>query len=171
MRRAALALMLALAAGGSPARAEDAPPFVAEGEIVYRGSAAYDAGHVRGPRVNMTLSKDGTWGGNLLGKDVVLTVKPDRITGAGVNLAVSRTADLLTVEGLISGIRVKVKATRDELVARVGNGQLECTRRPDGYWALKGGPDRVAAIRLKGTADRLPDVPLPQWILALVGSV
>jgi hypothetical protein len=173
MRRS-LAL-LALAAATLPGLALAAPPppgpdapFRSEGEVVYRGSAAYDATRVRGPSVNMAVTRDGKWGGNLLEKDVMLTVTPERISGAGVNLVVSRDAKSLSVEGLVSGIRVRVKATQDTFVGRVGNRQIECTRGADGYWHLSGG---VAAIRFKGTADRMPDVPMPQWIFAVIGAI
>src|SRR5512137_3050413 len=104
-----------------PALAVPAESFTPIGEVQFRASAAYDAEHVRGPQVNLSLTKDGRWGGNLLAKDVMLDVKPDRISGAGVNLVVTRDAGKLSVEGMISGIRVRLAATRDSLVGRVGN--------------------------------------------------
>jgi len=173
MRRSHLILALVLAAAALPARAaEPEAPFVAAGEVDYnRGSAAYDATRVRGPSVNMSVTKDGRWGGNLLTKDVMLKIEPDRISGAGVNLVVKRDAKTLSVEGLISGIRVRVKATQTTLVARVGERQVDCTRATEGYWYLTGGATRSAVIQLKGTADKLPDVPMPQWIFALVGAL
>jgi len=160
---AALALAL-------PAAAEELP-FASEGEVVFRGSAAYDASRVRGPKVNLALTRDGKWGGNLLDKDVVLDVKPDRISGAGVNLVVSRDAGSLSVEGLVSGIRVRVKATRDRFTGRVGDRQVEAVRGSNGIWSLSGGESRTAVIRFKGSADRLPDVPMPQWIFAVLESI
>jgi hypothetical protein len=174
MRPFQLILAVVLAGGALPAVTLAAPeaPFVAAGEVDYnRGSAAYDATRVRGPSVNMSVTKDGRWGGNLLGKDVMLDIKPDRISGAGVNLVVKRDASTLSVEGMISGIRVRVKATRDTLVARVGERQVDCTRGAEGYWHLTGGATRSAVIQLKGTADKLPDVPMPQWIFALIGAL
>ncbi len=171
MRRAHVALAaLGVALAGSSLAAD--APFVAEGEVLYqRGSAAFDAGHVRGPHVNLALTKDGRWGGNLLDKDVVLTVTPERITGAGVNLVVKRDAKELSVEGLVSGVRVRVKATRDAFTARVGGRQVECNRSADGVWFVAGGSDRVSAIRFKGSADRIPDVPMPQWVFAVIGAI
>ncbi len=155
-------------ASGSPA-GETA--FVSDGEIsTFRGSAAYDSTRVRGPRVNMALTREGLWGGNFLSKDVVLKVTPDRISGAGVNLVVSRDAKTISVEGLIDGTRVRVEATRDSFVARVGNRQLECTRGPGGIWSLSGQSD-IAAIYFKGNAGRMPDVPVPQWIFAVIGAL
>jgi hypothetical protein len=174
VRSSQLLLALAVAAGTLPAVTLAAPeaPFVADGEVDYnRGSASYDATRVRGPSVNMSVTKDGRWGGNLLTKDVMLEIKPDRISGAGVNLVVKRDASSFSVEGMISGIRVRVKATRNTLVARVGQRQVDSTRGEEGYWHLTGGATRTAVIQLKGTADKLPDVPMPQWIFALIGAL
>jgi hypothetical protein len=151
------------------AAAEPEAPFVSVGEIVYRTSAAFDATRVRGPNVNMSLTKDGRWGGNLLTKDVMLKVTPDRITGAGVNLVVKQDANTVSVEGLISGIRVRVKATAKDFVGRVGERQVECGREPDGYCYMSGG--RTSSMHFKGTAAKWPDVPMPQWIFAVIGAI
>jgi hypothetical protein len=160
-----------LAASSLPGAAQEETPFKSTGEVEYRTTAAYDATRVRGPKVNMALTRDGKWGGSLQGQDVLLEVKPDRISGAGVNLVVSQDATTVSVEGLLSGIRVRVKATKDSFVGRVGDRQVECVRRADGYWILSGGPSNIAAIRFKGTADRTPDVPMPQWIFAVIGAI
>jgi hypothetical protein len=170
MRRSRLILALALAAAALPARAaEPEAPFVSTGEIVYRTSAAYDATRVRGPNVNMAVTKDGRWGGNLLTKDVMLKIAPDRISGAGVNLVVKQDATSVSVEGMISGIRVRVKATATTFVARVGERQVECGREADGYCYMSGG--RSSSMHFKGTANRWPDVPMPQWIFAVIGAI
>ncbi len=170
MRPLQMIAALALFAGSLPARAADPEaPFVASGEVVYRTSAAYDATRVRGPNVNMAITRDGRWGGNLLSKDVVLQVTPDRITGAGVNLVVKQDAASLSVEGMISGIRVRFKATAKDFVGRVGNRQVECGREPDGYCYLLGG--RTSSMRFKGTANKWPDVPMPQWVFAVIGAI
>ena len=170
MRFALVSVVLALVAVASPSLAADKEgPFVSTGEIVYRTSAAYDATRVRGPNVNMAITKDGRWGGNLLAKDVMLKIAPDRITGAGVNLVVKQDADSLSVEGMISGIRVRVKATATTFVGRVGNDQVECGREPDGYCYLSG--SRTNTMHFKGTAKQWPDVPMPQWIFAVIGAI
>jgi hypothetical protein len=168
---AALAVALASVTVPTAARAAGDAPFVADGEIQFRASAAYDATRVRGPYVNMALTRDGQWGGNVLGKDMVVDVKPGRIAGSGINLKVTRDATSISVEGTVDAKRVVVQATKDSLRARVGNRQIECTRRPDGYWYLTGGATGIAAIRMKGSADRLPEVPMPQWIFAVIGAV
>jgi hypothetical protein len=174
MRPSLVTVALAVAACSLPVAAGEPggeAPFVSQGEVQYRTSAAYDATRVRGPKINMALTRDGRWGGNVLNKDVLLEVTPGRISGAGVNLVVSRDAKTISVEGLFAGIRVRVKASRESFVARVGDRQIESTRSPDGIWALTGGASRVAVIRFKGTADRMPDVPMPQWILAVIGTI
>ena len=170
MRQLQMIVALALVAGALPARAADPEsPFVASGEVVYRTSAAYDATRVRGPNVNMAVTKDGRWGGNLLAKDVMLKATPEKITGAGVNLVVKQDATTVSVEGMISGIRVRVKATATTFVGRVGNRQVECGREPDGYCYMSGG--RTSSMHFKGTANRWPDVPMPQWIFAVIGAI
>ncbi len=163
-------LAVSLLVAALPARAADPnAPFTATGEIVYRTSAAFDATRVRGPNVNMAVTKDGQWGGNLLAKDVMLKVTPDRITGAGVNLVVKQDANSLSVEGMISGIRVRFKATAKDFVGRVAERQVECNREPDGYCYLSGG--RTSSMHFKGTAAKWPDVPMPQWVFAVIGAI
>jgi len=153
------------------AAAEPEPPFVSTGEVIYRNSAAYDDTRVRGPTVNMSITKDGRWGGSLLQKDVMLKVTPERITGAGVNLVVTRKPGSLTIEGLINGIRVRITASPDKFVGRVGNSQVESSRHGEGGWFENAGSGRQTTIRFKGTAGTLPDVPMPQWVFAVIGAV
>jgi hypothetical protein len=172
MRRSqiALALAAALATLSSPAlAAPPEPPFVSTGEVVYRTSAAYDATRVRGPNVNMAVTKDGRWGGNLLTKDVMLKVEPGRISGAGVNLVVKQDAKTLSVEGMISGIRVRLTATATTFVGRVGDRQVDCGREADGYCYLAG--SRTGSMRFKGSSNQWPDVPMPQWVFAVIGAI
>ena len=169
-RMLVVAVSVALVSAVLPAQAADPnAPFSASGEIVYRTSAAFDATRVRGPNVNMAVTNDGHWGGNLLAKDVMLKVTPDRITGAGVNLVVKQDANSLSVEGMISGIRVRFKATAKDFVGRVGERQVECNREPDGYCYLSGG--RTSSMHFKGTAAKWPDVPIPQWVFAVIGAI
>ncbi len=169
MQRRLVTLALLGAALAYPVAADET--FRPIGEVQFRASAAYDAAHVRGPNVNLSLTKDGRWGGSLLAADVMLDVKPDRIAGAGVNLVVTRKPDTLTVEGMASGIRVRLTATKDTLVGRVGNRQVEMSRSPDGYWPVTGGSERIAAIRFKGDADKVPDSAMPQWVFAVIASI
>jgi hypothetical protein len=170
MRPSHLLVSLALAASAMPVLAADPnAPFVSTGEVVYRTSAAYDATRVRGPNVNMALTKDGRWGGNLLTKDVMLKIAPDRITGAGVNLVVKQDKNSVSVEGMISGIRVRLKATATTFVGRVGERQVECGREADGFCYMSGG--RTSSMRFKGTANQWPDVPMPQWVFAVIGAI
>jgi hypothetical protein len=170
MRPAQILTVLALATLSLPARAgEPEAPFVSTGEVVYRTSAAYDATRVRGPNVNMAVTKDGRWGGNLLTKDVVLKIEPGRISGAGVNLVVTKDAKGLSVEGMISGIRVRLTATATTFVGRVGDRQVECGREADGFCYMSGG--RTSSMHFKGTANQWPDVPMPQWVFAVIGAI
>jgi len=167
-RIAALAAAVLSLAG--PALAEEAP-FVSTGEVVYRNSAAFDDTRVRGPTVNMAITKDGRWGGNILQKDVMLKVTPDRISGAGVNLVVKKAGGKLTVEGLVNNVRVRLEASANKFVGRVGTQQVESTREPGSDWWVNAGSGRQATIRFKGTAGQMPDVPMPQWVFAVIGAI
>ena len=165
-----IAAVAALALLASPALAEEAP-FVSTGEVVYRNSAAFDATRVRGPTVNMAITKDGRWGGSILQKDVMLKVTPDRISGAGVNLVVKRKDGKLTVEGLVNNVRVLLEATSGKFTGRVGTQQVESTREPGSDWYVNAGSGRQATIRFKGAAGQMPDVPMPQWVFAVIGAI
>ncbi len=167
---AALAVLSLLAAAPVQA-AEPEAPFVSTGEVVYRNSAAFDDTRVRGPTVNMAITKDGHWGGNILQKDVMLNVTPDRISGAGVNLVVKKKDGKLTVEGLVNDVRVMLEATSGKFVGRVGTQQVESTREPGSDWYVNAGSGRQATIRFKGTAGQMPDVPMPQWVFAVIGAI
>ncbi|MGA8892543.1 MAG: hypothetical protein WB493_13310 [Anaeromyxobacteraceae bacterium] len=168
IRTAALAVaVLSLAA---PVLAQEAP-FVSTGEVVYRNSAAFDATRVRGPTVNMAVTKDGRWGGSILQKDVMLKVTPDRISGAGVNLVVKRAGGTLTVEGLVNNVRVRLEGSANKFVGRVGTQQVESTKEPGSDWWLNAGSGRQATIRFKGDAGKMPDVPMPQWVFAVIGAI
>jgi hypothetical protein len=164
------ALAVAVLSVAVPVLAQEAP-FVSTGEVVYRNSAAFDATRVRGPTVNMAITKDGRWGGNLLQKDVMLKVTPDRISGAGVNLVVKKAGGKLTVEGLVNNVRVRLEASADKFVGRVGTAQVESTREPGSDWWVNAGSGRQATIRFKGDAGKMPDVPMPQWVFAVIGAI
>jgi hypothetical protein len=164
-------VVLSLVATAPALAAAQEAPFVSTGEVVYRNSAAFDDTRVRGPTVNMAVTKDGHWGGSILSKDVMLKVTPDRISGAGVNLVVTRKDGKLTVEGLVNGVRVRLEASANKFVGRVGNQQVESSREPGSDWFVNAGSGRQATIRFKGAAGKLPDVPMPQWVFAVIGAI
>jgi len=164
------ALAVAVLSVAAPALGEEAP-FVSTGEVVYRNSAAFDATRVRGPTVNMAITKDGRWGGSILQKDVMLKVTPDRISGAGVNLVVKKADGKLTVEGLVNNVRVRLEASANKFVGRVGTQQVESNREPGSDWYVNAGSGRQATIRFKGAAGQMPDVPMPQWVFAVIGAI
>jgi len=150
---------------------EAEPGYVPSGQVRLRQSASYDATRVRGPNVNLTLTADGRWGGTVAGRPVRLQVTPERITGAGVNLVVSRPAGTLSVEGTWAGARVVVTATKDSFRARLGDQRVDLTRNPDGSWRQLSVSGEVLPVRFQGSADQMPDVPMPQWILAVIGAM
>jgi len=159
------------AAAPAPAAPETEPGYVPTGEVRLRVAASYNATRVRGPTVNLTLTPDGQWGGTVSGQPVRLRVTPERITGAGVNLVISRTAEQISVEGTWVGARARITATQASFQARIGQQQVDLSRRPDGSWAQRQTTGGVLPIRFTGSADRMPDVPMPQWILAVIAAM
>jgi hypothetical protein len=169
--RLAAAVLAASFVAAPALAAEPEAPFVSTGEVVYRNSAAFDATRVRGPTVNMAITKDGRWGGSILQKDVMLKVTPDRISRAGVNLVVKKKDGTLTVEGLVNNVRVRLQASAGKFVGRVGSQQVESTREPGSDWYVNAGSGRQTTIRFKGDAGKMPDVPMPQWVFAVIGAI
>lgn len=188
--RAPTLLRLAAAAAGllaaAAARAQDVP-FEPSGEVrilawgTMGTSASYDDGRVVGPNVNLTRREDGTWAGDLAGRNVDLEVQDGRLAGANVNLTLSRKGDALHCEGLFFGTRFRFDLDRKKLSARFGDctvdakrskapGQLRgdaaCLRRPGGSF-----PSTArATVQLIGdAADEAP--PLPQLALALLAAM
>jgi hypothetical protein len=148
-----------------------AADYLPSGEIFSRSTANYDASRVRGPHVNMSLEADGTWGGTLVREDVRLDATPKRISGAGVNLVVTRDRDSLAVEGTFRDKRVNLEVTSTTMEGRIGALSVDNVRRADGRWYRNDIPTEVPSIRFTGTADAMPDVPMPQWILALMAAL
>lgn len=159
------------AAAPAPAAPEVEPGYVPTGQVRLRQASSFDATRVRGPNVNLTLTSDGQWGGTVARRPVRLQVTPQRITGAGVNLTVSRSAGTLSVEGTWDGSRVRVTTTKDSFQARLGDQQIDLARNADGSWRQRQVSGGVLPVRFQGSADQVPDVPMPQWILAVIGAM
>ncbi len=155
------ALKLALAAAFLSATALPAAaqpdPFEATGELRFHGygaigtSAAFDAQRLIGPTVNLTRRDDGTWGGDLAGQDMDLTVTATRVSGPNVNLILSRKGDRLDVEGLFFNTRFRVTVDAKRLTGRFGECSFDMTRRRDGSFSGDVGCLRGRAVRPSAT--------------------
>lgn len=181
------ALKLALAAAllaaiALPAAAQQEAPFEATGELRFHGygsigtSAAFDAHRLIGPTVNLTRRDDGTWGGDLAGQNMDLTVTPDRVSGPNVNLLLSRKGDRTEVEGLFFNTRFRVSMSGKRLHGRFGDCSFDMTRRRDGSFNGEVGCIRRGAtfpVTTRATLSFIgqaaePAPPQPQFALALL---
>jgi hypothetical protein len=88
-----------------------------------------------------------------------------------VNLVVKRAGGTLTVEGLVNNVRVRLEGSANKFVGRVGTQQVESTKEPGSDWWLNAGSGRQTTIRFKGDAGKMPDVPMPQWVFAVIGAI
>ena len=186
-------LALALAASGLPATAQTpaakpdpaaapapkaapAPQaaeagYVPTGEVRIRLSASYDATRVRGPNTNLTLASDGRWAGSIAGQAVRLQVTPERITGGGVTLTLTRDNDRVSVQGTSAGARVRIVATKTSIDAQVGRRTFNATRDADGTWRQANQANAPTNFRFTGSAADPLTAPMPQWILAVIAAL
>jgi hypothetical protein len=155
-----------------------AAEFVATGELrtSYGKSAAFDAWHIRGPRVNLTRAADGSWDGTG-GPDMQglhLEVKPGEVRGAGVSLGIEKMADgFVEVGGLFFLDRYSIRISSQRITGSTHGGRcsfdlkrLDPTRF-GGELACGMEITRID-LELLGEAARGQDPILPQVALALV---
>lgn len=188
MRAPTLLRLSVLCAGllaAAAASAQDAP-FEPTGEVrilawgTMGTSAAFDEGRIVGPTVNLTRREDGTWAGDLAGRNVALEIRDGRLTGANVNLVLTQKGGATRGEGLFYGVRFRFELDGKRLSARFGDctvdakrlkapGQLRgdaaCLRRGDSFPS-----NSRATVQLIGDAANEPP-PLPQLALALLATM
>ncbi len=165
----------------TPAPGETKPPgFQADGEIFW---AAQDAGtsvswndfRMVGPTVNMTLDpKSGQWGGNVGSRNMIVTVKPGRVTGDGVDLSVVRKGQTLSIQGMFFQRQVWFTIKPTEIQGTTDGGRCSFDLAPaqkPGYWTGGvgcGGAVVQGLLQLSGTAANLADPAMPQLFFALI---
>ena len=89
------------------------------------------------PRVNLTRRADGTWAGNLLGKNYILTPGEGSLRGSGADLHFVRWDKEIAVLGTLSGIKIRIRIVPGEGL-----------RSPDGkVCRAEGGGDLVVDCR------------------------
>jgi len=161
----------------------------ATGELLFRATgaaavgASFDASHVMGPRVNMAMAEGGAWAGDLDGRNVVLSVEPGHLSGAGVDLHVERQGDALAVRGLYGQHRVDISVTPKSIRGTSDGGRCSydlTAREPRrlagtvGCTTARGAMmPQVATAELKiaGEGAQLSAPALPQFVLALLAVV
>ena len=150
----------------------DGAPFQPMGELLYSGgrSAGYDLYRVVGPRVNISYTKDGKWAGNLDGRDVWLTATPGKLKGAGVDLTLSSEGDKISIRGTWFQRRISLSMSPTALQGRAGVPAYDFTRTAPNLWSGPT-PRGQAGLEARGDAQKFPDVPMPQFALALLAAL
>jgi hypothetical protein len=161
-----------------PAGETQPKDFTATGSVNLYGagsgqSADFSDFRVVGPRVNMSRNADGTWAGNLDGRDMILTVTPGRIDGYGVNLYVFKKAATVSVQGMFGQRQVWFTMKPDEIQGTTDGGRcsFDLTRNAQGLF--EGGVGCVgqvttATLKLSGAAADVSNPVVPQLVLALL---
>ena len=144
------------------------------GELVFSGgrSAAYDGYRVAGPRVNIAYSGNGTWAGDIEGRTVMVTAEAGKIKGPGGTLYVSQEGDQLTIRGMWFQRSVSLQVSPRALKGRTGEmgPSFDFTRTAVNVMAGDTGVGR-AGIELRGEAQQVPNVTMPQFVLALLAAL
>ncbi len=170
------------------------------GEVIFlpQGSAGtgatFDPEHVVGPTVNMALTADGVWGGDLRGRNLVLEVSEGRLRGAAFDVSVERAGDTLHLTGLVGNRRVNVQLSPkrfqgaldingcsfDLPLATPGayQGFLSCPAPSHHTPAVSSAAATTrlptvtsTSLRLSGDATRLDPPVMPQLALALLAVI
>ncbi|BDG05625.1 hypothetical protein [Anaeromyxobacter oryzae] len=147
-------------------------PFEPIGELLFTGgrSAAYSLHRVVGPTVNLTYTADGKWAGNLDGRDVRLTAAPGKLTGAGVDLNIISEGDQVTIRGLWFQRKVWLDISPKKLTGRAGGPSYDFTRTAKNLWSGRTAAG-LSGLEARGNAQKFPDVPMPQFALALLAAL
>jgi hypothetical protein len=126
--------------------------------------------------VNLTRRDDGTWAGDLGGRDLDLQGSEGRLTGSNVTLNYSQKDGRTEVEGLFFGTRIRLSLDAKKFKGRVGSCSLDFTRRgQSGIYRGDVGCLRAARLPNTGKARMellgeaaTPTPPLPQMAFALI---
>ena len=153
--------------------------FKASGEVFFvttggtGTSAAFSDFRIVGPRANMTLDKNGQWGGDIAGKNLILSVQPGRITGDGVNLFVVRKGTTVSVQGMFGQRQVWVTLKPNEIQGTTDSSRcsFDLNLRSPGVFTGGvgcGGTLGMSTLELTGEAANIENPTLPQLVLALI---
>ncbi len=164
----------------TPVSGESKPrDFQASGEVFCDAqgtgtSVAFSDFRLVGPRVNMTRDANGNWAGNLGDRNMIVAVKPGRITGDAVDLYVVRKGATVSIQGMYFQRQVWFTLKPGEIQGTTDGGRcsfdLAPTKIPGTYTGGMGcgGAIRMGTLQLTGTAASLEDPPMPQLVFALL---
>jgi len=164
----------------TPAPTEAKPRnFTATGEVFFYAlagtgtSAAFSDFRIVGPQANMTRDGNGQWGGDIAGKNLILDVKPGRITGDGVNLFVVRKGTTVSVQGMFGQRQVWVTLKPNEIQGTTDSSRcsFDLTLKSPGVYSGGvgcGGNLTMSTLQLTGEAANIENPTMPQLILSLI---
>ncbi len=126
--------------------------------------ATFDDGRVLGPTVNMAVTAEGVWGGDVRGHSFVLQVSEGRLTGAAFEVAVEQEGDTLHLAGIVDGRRVNVRLSPRRLQGTTDGGvcsfdlALVAPGSYRGFLACPAPPSHFMRPRVSGMGGRFPQV-------------
>jgi hypothetical protein len=143
---------------------------------------AYGPWRVSGPGIELRYAGDGTWTGQVSGTDVRVQAQAGLVTGPATRLELVQDGSSLVVRGTWTGHRVDLTVGRLGLTGTLEKGgctiQLRAVETgtfagPLGCPARAGGAatSSEGTLRLAGEALLVPDVLLPQFVLALLAAL
>jgi hypothetical protein len=143
---------------------------------------AYGPWRVSGPGIELRYAGDGAWTGQIAGADVRLQAQAGLVTGPGIRLDLVQDGSSLAIRGTWTGHRVDLTVGRLGLVGTLEKGGCDIQLRPV-ETGIFGGPlgcparpagaatSSEGTLRLAGEALLVPDVLLPQFVLALLAAL
>jgi len=168
---AMLVLACAEGASGSGAAADFQPT---GGIRVASGNGArFNATRVVGPKVQINMRSDGTWGGSIYGNastptPIDATFEGGQFVGSNIRLTIVREGGQTRIFGSVQDRIVRFEVSDTEI--RVFTSSSITTGRSETYVRLAGpgeysGPQ---SLTLEGEAQQMP--PTPAFALAMVGA-
>jgi len=123
--------------------------------------ASFDEWRVNGPRMALRRGPGGTWVGKVGGREVTLTTAPGKVSGAGVELALtSDEKGGVAVDGLWGGRQVHLLLAKDRISGTIPGGKIDLTDMGAGMFNSYQG-----LLQISGPPD------MPQVVLALLGLI
>ncbi len=147
------------------------------------GSAVtYGPWRVKGAGVHLTSAGDGAWTGTWSGGPIRLQSSQGKLEGPGTRLRIEQRDGILAIQGQLGGRGVDATVSRKRFMARLdpagctidlasaGDGTLTgpigCPGSPG-----KGASAATGTLTLQGEAYLVPEVLLPQFVIALLACL
>jgi hypothetical protein len=196
-RRAAVALLTVALSGCTPTAALMTPPPSlrpppGQGDETTGGAAfsagglgssvAYGPWQVKGEGIDLAYAGDGAWTGTWNGASARFTGTQGLLQGPGTAVQIEQRDGALALRGTWAGRPIDLTVSRKGLRGTTAQGGCSLELAPTGIGVLSGllgcpgGDGRPATsatgtLRLLGEAALVPDVLLPQFVLALLTTL